>query len=297
LDEFWDPPVPFIDATSSGDLKEIQKLLSEGADVNQKDMGCHGETALSMAASKGDLIIVELLLKHGADVNAEIYISGRTALMAAATQGHENIVELLIKHGAGVEIQNDEGFTALDEVLRTPALQNNESMLTILRKHGAVMDPSKALQAYVSAGLSTSAKNILEMTPEEHMHPLNLSNVLPALVEAIHTGNYDIVKMLLDYGVPVDATLEDGYFATPLIMAAGLPLGLTDGNHAIIIKLLLDRGADIDLPNKCGETPLMVAITFNSSVEVIDLLVKRGADLNKRDRKGNTALHHMFRSQ
>jgi ankyrin repeat protein len=58
-----------IDAATRGDLKQIQRLLDGGADVNAKDRS--GDTALMRASSKGHLEIVRLLLQKGADVNAK----------------------------------------------------------------------------------------------------------------------------------------------------------------------------------------------------------------------------------
>ena len=55
-------------------------------------------------------------------------------------------------------------------------------------------------------------------------------------------------------------------------------------------KLLIQKGADVNLKNtKDGLTPLMVA-AYNGDMEMVDLLLKSKADVNAADSKGNTPL-------
>ena len=54
-----------LGAANIGDIKLVEKYLSDGADVNEK--GDSGETALHLAATKA---VTELLISKGADVNA-----------------------------------------------------------------------------------------------------------------------------------------------------------------------------------------------------------------------------------
>lgn len=57
------------------------------------------------------------------------------------------------------------------------------------------------------------------------------------------------------------------------------------------VALLLDYGADPNLPDSEGSTPLQTAISF-PDLEIIRLLVEGGADITVRDLKyGNTLLH------
>lgn len=53
-----------IEAAMSGNLEELKKLISDGADVNAKNDD--GKTALIYAAMYGHMDCVELLKKAGA---------------------------------------------------------------------------------------------------------------------------------------------------------------------------------------------------------------------------------------
>src|SRR5215510_16309973 len=81
----------------SGDLEELDHLVSQGVDVNAGDRT--GVTALMRAAYHGQLGMVRALIGHGADPNAKDR-SGLTALMMAEHGGHEEIVDALRPFGA-----------------------------------------------------------------------------------------------------------------------------------------------------------------------------------------------------
>jgi len=55
------------------------------------------------------------------------------------------------------------------------------------------------------------------------------------------------------------------------------------------IRFLLQRGADPNIANKQGTTPLQIATTLGH-IDGVEELIKRGADVNVTDRQGETPL-------
>jgi ankyrin repeat protein len=104
------------------------------------------------------------------------------------------------------------------------------------------------------------------------------------LAEFSGNDNADRVKQLLDLGVPVDAWYDgDPYFdiakdSTALHVAAWKAWPKT-------VKLLIDRGANVNAQDAKGRTPLMLAVkacvasywTNRRSPESVDALLKAGA--------------------
>ena len=60
--------------------------------------------------------------------------------------------------------------------------------------------------------------------------------------------------------------------------------------HADVVRLLLDRGAEVNVKDNAGLTPLHYAAK-DVYVDVIMLLLNRGADVNAKDNDGWTPLH------
>ena len=58
-----------------------------------------------------------------------------------------------------------------------------------------------------------------------------------------------------------------------------------------LVKALLDAGADVNVPDVRGMTPLMLAVANDrQNIDVIRLLIARGADVNAKSLAGETAL-------
>ncbi len=60
-------------------------------------------------------------------------------------------------------------------------------------------------------------------------------------------------------------------------------------NHTDTLEALLDRGAQVDLADVHGRTPLLIAAT-KGYLQPAQALAKRGADLRRKGDKGETAL-------
>lgn len=99
----------------------------------------------------------------------------------------------------------------------------------------------------------------------------------------------DLVEKLLDEGSGIDDTFE-GY--TPLAVAI-------NKREIEIIKLLLDRGADINKKSVVSygafspnDTlyPILIASKYSTDINILSLLIKRGAIIDIKNQHGATAL-------
>jgi len=87
------------------DIGIIEKLLSEGANLNSKAID--QSTVLHFSAFHGNLEAVKTFLLAKADINAR-NIDGGTPLMTSVRQGHSKITSLLLSHGADKSIPGTE---------------------------------------------------------------------------------------------------------------------------------------------------------------------------------------------
>src|SRR5215831_6841422 len=84
----------------------------------------------------------------------------------------------------------------------------------------------------------------------------------------------DKVRLLVARGADIKA-VSSVTGGTALLIAAGRP------GAARIVKLLLEKGANLKAPDRVGFTPLHRA-AFNGDAETLKLLIARGADVNAR---------------
>lgn len=92
------------------DLKEVERLIQQKADVNTKDEA--GWNLLHHAVAKNNLALVKLLIEKSADKNAQTLEDGLTALHLAAMNGYTAVVEFLISSGVNRTLETKRGNTA-----------------------------------------------------------------------------------------------------------------------------------------------------------------------------------------
>ena len=109
----------------SSDLEDLLKRLKTteqrrtALETKTRD-GSHFVTPLIIAARNGHLNSVKILLRYGADIGdrgtvkiGDKVIKGCTPLWAAAASGHLDVVKLFINKGAFMDLQDEDGDTAL----------------------------------------------------------------------------------------------------------------------------------------------------------------------------------------
>lgn len=107
-----------------------------------------------------------------------------------------------------------------------------------------------------------------------------------ALGIAAIIGDLDIINALIECGTDLNlATDPTGY--TPLHLAL-------DNGHPGIAKLLIEKGAEVNVTNCTGTTPLHRAVMKNY-IEIVQLLLDKKADINELDGHGEPALYNAVR--
>ncbi len=101
-------PLLLLLASSSTDINTVKLMIDKGADL--KHVAKDGTHALLCAAMGGDPGIVGFVIKAGVAKVNQAEEHGYTPLMQT---GSIEVAELLLKHGAEINLQNNEGYTAL----------------------------------------------------------------------------------------------------------------------------------------------------------------------------------------
>ncbi|RYZ83129.1 MAG: ankyrin repeat domain-containing protein, partial [Proteobacteria bacterium] len=252
-----------LNATLYADLELFEMALECGADLQSQHLGVNelGLTALQRilgaSSDKADIsnhiAITKRLLSYPIDLNKQLHPSPSSyPLFMALTSGHSELVHLLIENGAIIWSQGAAGA----------------EMVSWAARSGMNWFVSRVLQR-----LSPPYPN-----PDEKMkRGLEL-----ALCQAARKGHLEIVEMLIDFGVNVDAGDEYGG-GTPIMLAA-------QEGHLDIAQLLRERNADLLSVGPRGETLLLGAFR-GGLLPLANELLSKGADPQASNFYNITALH------
>merc|ERR1712146_229842 len=111
---------------------------------------------------------------------------------------------------------------------------------------------------------------------------INEYDVGPPILHFCRLGEKAKVLKELNEGEDVNVHDKAGY--TALHFASLF-------NHTEIVTLLIEHGADVNIPNKNYAFTALHLASYNGSSNVITLLLDNGADINKQAKFGGTALH------
>ncbi|MBS4022637.1 MAG: ankyrin repeat domain-containing protein [Dethiobacter sp.] len=149
---------PLINAVTKADIDEVNKLISEGINLDQKDF--YGWTALHWAAIDGNYDISKAILDAGGNPDAMTNFK-ETPLMKAAGKGHSETVALLLEYGA----------------------ENNyaDSDLWIPLMYAVRSEDVETVRILLNAGADPDHKDYSNLT---------------ALMHAVKLGNDEIINLL-----------------------------------------------------------------------------------------------------
>lgn len=245
----------------------VALLLARGADPNAEGLRL---TALKLAAGHGNVPLVHALLGAGADVNQRS--GGTTALMAVAkpaamtgvTKDEADAVEvakILLNAGADCNIQDYSGQTAL--MLAAQAGQARIARLLLQR--GARAD-IKDRDQY------TALKYAMEADAPDIVQLLKGQSAKLQFQEKVALYGLDSVMRL----PPAQIDLSAQYEGRTLLIDA-----IRQGRHDIV-RHLIKLGADVNLKDEVGCTPLMWAARENN-ISILKLLLDKGARIHEHD--------------
>ena len=289
LDRGMDPNSGIFAAIREGHLKILSHLLARGANPNLRNG--RGYTPFTLATSHNHLAISETLLEWGADINL--------GLIDAVKGGHAQVVKTLLAMGIDPNLQDDDG----NSLLMWATVNNRTEVVAILLEWKANLNlqNNRELMPLGQAILNDNLEIVLALLDAG-------ADPDSGIFTAAITGHFDIFKALLVKGAnpnlksnneytPLTLTILRDYPAiTDLLLEWGADpnvglFGTIKQGFVPAVRSLLSIGADPNLQDNDGNTPLMLA-TANNHLNMARVLSEWGADPNLKDREDNTPLMH-----
>jgi len=265
----------------------VLMLIAAGASVHASNKKL--ESVLHYAAVGGHGPTITNLLVAGADP-VRITGAGESVLHWAARSGIAPVVAKLVEFGAPPAPKNDGGLTPLHEALRLGHVETTRVLLAKMDEAGPESWEGIAclnlLHLASQAGDTELARCLL--LRDEFMQYGG-----PVLRNAVCSGCEAMVLALLEAGVPIECSSEEG--AQGGLCETFLHDAANNG-HTAVVDLLLDAGDEVEATTKHGLTALHFAAR-GGFVGVSMLLLDAGADVNAAEEENNhTPLHYACRS-
>jgi ankyrin repeat protein len=172
---------------------------------------------LHAAAAKGDATEIERLVAAGERPSVQDGNS-RTPLHVAAFLGHQEAARALLRLGANANALDAQKY----DIVTILAVRNDVPMLKIALEGGA------------------SARNIT--SPYDGT----------ALIAAAHLGHAEVVRTLIAAKAPLDHVNNLGWTA----LMESIVLGNGGRDHTDTLDALVKAGANVNIPDGAGVTPL-----------------------------------------
>lgn len=259
-DRTFEHSTPLIAAARHGRAEVVALIASRGARLNAKDM--LGRTALSCAALEGHHGICQLLIESGCDL-VLLDALGRTPLMAAAANGQRSTLELIRDALVNLHSIQPTDHPALDPHA-TDDCGNAPLHAAALGGH---LDAFRSIMAMsLDLGLVNTAGETALHKAAESGHPI----VLAELLEACTRKCSDARRI-------VDAKDKSGNAALHVAILSAT--GTTKKKLSVVSTChqLVHAGADLDVINAQGQTPLHLA-AIQGLRDVCLFLIQSGAN-------------------
>ena len=227
-------------AVQADDIEMTMALIESGANVTLANR--LGVTSLALAATNGSARLIDVLLKAGANPN-EASPEGETVLMTASRSGSASAVALLLEAGSTVNAAESwRGETAL----MWAAAQNHADIVRLLVGHGAATDVRSRTLTFpnVRYNLATHAT----LPPPQ--------GGFTAVMFAARQGSLEAAQALAEARADLNVQDPDG---TPALTVA-----IVNGHHDVA-RLLLERGANPNIADAAGMTPLYAAVELHTT--------------------------------
>lgn len=301
---------PLMEACISNNAAMVLLLLSLSVNVNAKDES--GATAMHMAASKANLQIVQALSDHNAMLNEEDedglypldWLARIEMNQEVKSEARQKLIDLGAKYSPSgpsaclnFGVHPDPGKSGLIESGGKTRALIGPRELSSNSKSGPkniVQQQEDNAQIGTNHLDNSYLESLLKSKPNALVNVVALGNVenvkvllalgadpntfkkkeCPPLVSAVLGRHYEIIKLLIQAGADVDIQDSDG--SPPLFFALSLDLfgPCTEGQELEAVTLLLEHGANPDLPNKLGFTPRKWAET-NGKISLLERAIKK----------------------
>jgi len=273
-------------AAAENNVAAIRALIEAGADVNERSTG-GSFTPYLFAVRAGHIDAARALIDAGVDVNQPL-TDGTSALVLAVVNAHYELAAALLDKGANPNADK-QGWTALHQIAWSRRHNAGFNLPGPVATGG--LDSLDLVRKLVQKGANVNARMTKEPR-DGNRNQLNRIGST-AFLMAAKSDDVPLMRVLVETGANPALTTERGTTALMAAAGVGIwAPGENPGTHEealAAVKLALEAGGgqvnDID---QDGETALHGAVYRGGAIPVIQFLIDKGARLDVKNKKGWT---------
>ncbi len=275
-------------AAAANNASVVEALLDAGADMHARTLS--GEfSALTFAVRAGALQTTRTLLDRGANVNEESR-AGTSMLVLSILNGHYELAGVLLDYGADPNADK-QGWTALHQVAWTRRWNRGFNLPGPVQTGS--LSPTDLVVKLVEAGADINARMHVEPN-DGNRNDMNRIGATAFLLAA-KSCDLPLMRLLLDLGADPSIKTTDGTTAMMAAAGVGIwAPGENPGTHEeafAAVKLAFEvGGGGVNDVNAQGDTAVHGAVYRGGALEIIEYLADLGAELDIVNQKGWTPL-------
>ncbi|KLP12329.1 ankyrin 1 [Fusarium fujikuroi] len=282
---------PFYLAACFNQVKVVELLLEHKPDLETRcpegDFTDAGYTPLHCAASCGYNELLRLLLENGADIEAKTPKGGTPLILAVATK-HEETVKILLEYNLDVDSIDIWGGSAL---FCLPKPANSSVVRRLINRGASLTIRNKDKFTPLGRAIMNEDLPLVRMLSSQKFD-LNVESAKDgtALHIATKLCDVDTVKVLIEKGANPDIA-NSWMYGSPLQRVFEKYFTSAEDKDIIARYLINDVGADVNVHGGNMGSALSAAI-LTGSIDIIKLMLEKGADIGWQDLHGRRPIHY-----
>jgi ankyrin repeat protein len=276
--EDWSGTTPLLYAIKANQVGAVKELLRHSSLKIQTKFGHRHETAVIKAVKAGNFEIVKEICRNRPECIGKLDVDGRSPLFHAIIKGSSDMVAELVEAGSREkELIDYKGLNAVYLAMEQGEVNSVETLLKFneFRISEGICEKLLLMACY------GNKKNLIHaLMPHFSVNTKIREEGLSPLIISYTLGFKEVTLLLMDFSLNEEIDYVSPQGKSLLALACWK-------NDAEIVDQVVQRDGNVNLKDEQGKSPLHV-VCEKGFATCLEILLKRSVDINLKDKNGFT---------